>query len=70
MHNCSFCGCELRPASGKMFVRNDGRVFYFCKSKCQKNWDMGRSGKEHKWTKLYKKDTKAVKKEEGKREKD
>ena len=32
-----------------MFVRNDGRIFYFCGSKCQKNWNMGREGKKLKW---------------------
>ena len=43
----------LERGAGKMFVRADGKVFYFCRSKCQKNWDMGRVGKEHKWTRLY-----------------
>ena len=33
-----------------MFVRNSGQVFYFCKSKCQKNWKMGRDGKNVRWT--------------------
>lgn len=49
-----------------MFVRADSKIFYFCKSKCEKNFNMGRVGKEHKWTKLYKKDIKASKKEEAK----
>jgi large subunit ribosomal protein L24e len=34
---CSFCGNEIEPGTGKMFVRNDGKVLNFCKNKCHKN---------------------------------
>ncbi|MFQ6020627.1 MAG: 50S ribosomal protein L24e [Candidatus Aenigmatarchaeota archaeon] len=34
---CSFCNKEIENGTGKMFVRNDGKIFYFCKSKCEKN---------------------------------
>ncbi len=33
---CSYCGEEIEPGTGKMFVRKDGTVFFFDKSKCQK----------------------------------
>ncbi len=46
---CSVCKSNVLKGSGKMFVRNDGRIFYFCGSKCQKNWNMGREGKKLKW---------------------
>ncbi|MCK4335682.1 MAG: 50S ribosomal protein L24e [Candidatus Aenigmarchaeota archaeon] len=46
---CSVCKSNVLKGSGKMFVRNDGRIFYFCSSKCQKNWNMGREGKKLKW---------------------
>ena len=46
---CSICKSNLLKGSGKMFVRNDGRIFYFCSSKCQRNWKMGREGKKLKW---------------------
>ena len=55
MHNCSFCGNPLKVASGKMFVRTDGKIFYFCRSKCEKNWEMGRIGKDTKWTSVFEK---------------
>ncbi len=54
-YKCSFCGNSLPEGSGKMFARNDGKVFYFCNSKCEKNFKMGREGKERKWTAAYKK---------------
>jgi large subunit ribosomal protein L24e len=34
---CSFCGKKIEAGTGKMFVRSDGRVYYFCSSKCEKN---------------------------------
>ncbi|MFQ6107571.1 MAG: 50S ribosomal protein L24e [Thermoplasmata archaeon] len=34
---CSFCGEKIEPGTGKMFVKRDGTVFFFCSGKCQKN---------------------------------
>jgi large subunit ribosomal protein L24e len=39
--------------TGLMYVRNDGRILYFCNSKCERNTEMGREGKNKKWTKTY-----------------
>jgi len=52
---CSFCGDTIPPGRGKMFVKNDGRIFYFCDSKCDKNYRLGREGKFLKWTKKFQK---------------
>ncbi|MEM5872060.1 MAG: 50S ribosomal protein L24e [Candidatus Aenigmatarchaeota archaeon] len=46
---CSICKNNIPRGTGKMFVRNDGKIFYFCSSKCQKNWNMGRLEKGLKW---------------------
>ena len=35
--SCSFCGNEIEPGTGKMFIRKDGTVFLFCSHKCQSN---------------------------------
>ena len=56
MAKCSFCAGAVPEARGKMFVRNDGKIFYFCNSKCQKNWRMGREGKYKKWTEAFRKE--------------
>ena len=45
----------MKVGRGKMFVRNDGKIFTFCNSKCEKNWNMGRVGKRVKWTQEFKK---------------
>ncbi|MDD3406863.1 MAG: 50S ribosomal protein L24e, partial [Methanomicrobium sp.] len=39
---CSFCGEQIEPGTGKMFVKKDGSIFYFCSSKCQNNYRLGR----------------------------
>ena len=49
---CSFCGGQLRDGRGKMFVKNDGKIHYFCNSKCQKSWNMKRNPKKMKWTEV------------------
>jgi large subunit ribosomal protein L24e len=65
MAKCSFCGGRTPDARGKMFVRNDGKIFYFCNSKCQSNWKLGREGKSTRWTHTFRKEGKrTVKKEE------
>jgi len=52
---CSFCGGKVPEGKGKMFVKNDGKVHYFCNSKCQKSWRMGRPGKKTRWTETFRK---------------
>ena len=52
---CSFCGSNIAKGTGKMFVRNTGDIFYFDRSKCEKNFFMGRKKKKLKWTKPEKK---------------
>ncbi len=46
---CSVCKNNIPKGTGKMFVRNDGRVYYFCSSKCQRNFNLGRVPKKLKW---------------------
>ncbi|MEM2289041.1 MAG: nucleoside-diphosphate kinase [Candidatus Hadarchaeales archaeon] len=46
---CHFCGGGLEPGTGLMFVRRDGTVHFFCSSKCERNFRMGRSASKLKW---------------------
>ena len=55
---CSFCGSNIPKGTGKMFVKNTGEIFYFDKSKCEKNFFMGRDKKKLKWAKAEKKSVK------------
>ncbi|MEM5836186.1 MAG: 50S ribosomal protein L24e [Candidatus Aenigmatarchaeota archaeon] len=47
---CHFCNKNVIESKGKMFVKTTGEIFYFCSSKCEKNFMMGRDPKKLKWT--------------------
>jgi len=54
---CSFCGAEIERGTGKIYVKKDGKIFYFCKMKCEKNMlKLKRSSRHIKWTELYRKE--------------
>jgi large subunit ribosomal protein L24e len=50
MRMCNFCGEAIDPGTGKMFIRKDGAIFYFCSSKCQNNARLGRVPRRVRWT--------------------
>ena len=47
---CSFCGDLLEPGTGKLFAKKDGSTYYFCSSKCQNNFKLGRLPRRTVWT--------------------
>jgi len=48
---CSFCGEEIEKGTGKMFAKNDGKLFYFCSNRCEKNlFKLHRTPRKFKWT--------------------
>nr|WP_321498640.1 50S ribosomal protein L24e [uncultured Methanolobus sp.] len=47
---CSFCGELLEPGTGKLFVKKDGSTYYFCTSKCESNFELGRLPRRTVWT--------------------
>ncbi|MDD1684567.1 MAG: 50S ribosomal protein L24e [Methanoregula sp.] len=54
-HVCSFCGVPLEPGTGKMLVKKDGTIFYFCSTKCENNQKLGRVPRRVQWTNAGKK---------------
>jgi len=51
---CTFCGDEIEPGTGRMYIKKDGVVFNFCSSKCFKNLvELGRVPRRTTWTRYY-----------------
>ncbi|MEM3127199.1 MAG: 50S ribosomal protein L24e [Candidatus Woesearchaeota archaeon] len=57
MATCSFCGSTLTPGTGKLLVKNDGKLMYFCSSKCENNsQNLNRNPRKIRWTTASRKD--------------
>ena len=56
MVKCTFCGEVMPKGTGKMYVQVDGKILYFCSSKCEKNQlKLKRKPIATRWSKNYKK---------------
>ena len=48
---CTFCGKEVEPGTGRMYVKKDGVTHQFCTSKCFKNMiELKRVPRRTAWT--------------------
>lgn len=51
--NCNFCGNNIEPGTGRIYIRTDGTVFYFDRHKCYTNFiKLRRIPRETRWSGL------------------
>ncbi|MFX1343424.1 MAG: 50S ribosomal protein L24e [Promethearchaeota archaeon] len=53
-YTCSFCGTDVEPGTGSIYVKGDGSLLYLCSSKCRRNEIiLKRRARRLKWTEVY-----------------
>ena len=53
-YTCSFCGTDVEPGTGSIYVKGDGSLLYLCSSKCRRSEIyLKRRARRLKWTEVY-----------------
>jgi large subunit ribosomal protein L24e len=57
MGKCDYCGITFEKGTGKMYIKDSGKILNFCSHKCEMDMIVyKRKARDYKWTEVSKKE--------------